>query len=239
MANDLTNKGNGGNLVLTDDYAAKLLSGIAESRASTRVYGGGKPLLRLMKGGPWVYGINNEEVGEDTLWLVNIMSLQHGWCCWVDGELKGEVMVSMSLPKPPMPAPINGIDYKEQRNIDMRACAGEDEGTDVLYKCNSMSGIDAVIGLLAEIQKRLATPEGRRFPCPVLSLGHSWYPHPKYSRVTTPVYNIVGWGNMNGDLEGAATSKIAAVKDQAPEKAPEPVSTQQAHVGQRRRPVAR
>ena len=54
----------------------------------------------MLKSGNWVFGMENEEVQGGSRWIVNIMSLAHGWCCWVEtsgndkNKLKGEVMVS-------------------------------------------------------------------------------------------------------------------------------------------------
>ena len=84
---------------LSTDLVSKLVSGIAESRATTVVAGGGKPLLRMLKSGDWVFGAGNEEVQDGSHWVINVMSLGHGFTCWVEGagsaknELRGEVMV--------------------------------------------------------------------------------------------------------------------------------------------------
>ena len=48
-----------------------------------------------MKSGEWVFGQENEEVQEGSQWVVNVMSLAHGYCCWVEtapnkpNELRG------------------------------------------------------------------------------------------------------------------------------------------------------
>ena len=87
---------------LPAELAARFMKGIAESRATTVIAGGGKPFLRMLKSSEWVFGPGNEEVQEGSHWVVNIMSLAHGCSCWVDtgegqkNELKGEVMTSMA-----------------------------------------------------------------------------------------------------------------------------------------------
>lgn len=234
---------------LPANFIDKLASGIAESRATTLLAGGGKPFLRLLKNEVWVWGPSNEEMQPGSRWVVNIMSLAHGWNCWVDSEMRGEVMASMADPKPECPPPIDGTPYKEQRAFELKCIDGDDEGTEVLYKCNSLSGIRAIDGLLAQIQRQLATAEGRLHPCPVITFSSSWYDHPKFGRVTTPIYDLVGWSDMDGNLAGAPSPAMAppaakaAVKPTKAAKAPlepvAPVSTQQAHAGQRRRPAAR
>lgn len=234
---------------LPANFIDKLASGIAESRATTLLAGGGKPFLRLLKNEVWVWGPSNEEMQPGSRWVVNIMSLAHGWNCWVDSEMRGEVMASMADPKPECPPPIDGTPYKEQRAFELKCIDGDDEGTEVLYKCNSLSGIRAIDGLLAQIQRQLATAEGRLHPCPVITFGSSWYDHPKFGRVTTPIYDLVGWSDMDGNLAGAPSPAMAppaakaAAKPTKAAKAPlapvEPAPTQQAHAGQRRRPAAR
>lgn len=257
--NDLT-KMNGGAVALPDDFADQLGSGIAESRATTRL-ASGKPFLRMLKSGDWVFGQTSEEVQPGSWWAVNIMSLAHGWCCWVDtgnkNELLGEVMDSMTRPKPAKPQPINGTTFVEQRAFDLKCINGDDAGTEVQFKTNSLGGMKAADKLLAAIQTRLAQPDGRTYPLPVLELGEEYYEHSKYGRIYTPVLAIVGWANMQGELEGerplaidegaapAASAKKprkAAVASppplpDAPVDAPAP--TQRQHVGQRRRPAAR
>jgi hypothetical protein len=86
----------------------QIAKGIAENRAPTSVAGGGKPLLRLLRDGIWVFGQENIEVQEGSHWAVNPMMLVHGWVCWIDGgpnaknELAGEVMGPMWEPRVPV-----------------------------------------------------------------------------------------------------------------------------------------
>src|SRR6187200_157144 len=98
--NDITN--------LPADFVTRLMSGIAQARAST-ILPGGKPYFRLLKTKKYVFGQANEEMQEGSRWAVNIMSMAHGWSCWVDGgpnqanSLAGEVMTAMTNPLPPRP----------------------------------------------------------------------------------------------------------------------------------------
>jgi len=245
--NDLVNPGASGGLPA--DFLQKLSSGIAESRATTILAGGGKDLLRLLKGGRWVFGQGNEEVQDGSRWVVNIRSLAHGYICWVEGTLRGEVLASMTAPKPDMPAPIEGIPFQELRTFEAKCIAGDDTGHEVLHKINSISGIRAVDGLLAAIIQQIVADKAH--PCPVLRFGTDGYQHKQYGWIDTPIYEVVGWSDMHGNLAGEVQASLPlaepAAKPARQRKAPlsepvapvEPVSTTQAHVGQRRRPVAR
>src|SRR5262245_64183464 len=101
-------------LALSQDLVAKLTKGIAESRASTTIVGG-KPLLRLLKSGYWVFGVEDSEVQEGSTWAINPLSLGHGWAAWTNdpdprakNQLVGEVMAGMTEPKPARPADVDG-----------------------------------------------------------------------------------------------------------------------------------
>ena len=253
------------------DYAKSLASGIQESRQQTVIAGGGKDLLRLLKSGEWVFGATNEEVQEGSSWIVNIRTLGHGWACWVEGvgnnknELAGEVMAPMNTPKPQRPPPIGETAYQEQRWFELKCMDGDDEGKEVMHKTGSVGGMRAVDGLLADIFRQLnSNPE---YSFPVIQLEVDSYQHTKWGKIYTPVFNITGWANEDGEIYDEetpskprlATDGGAAVEPE-PEPEPEPakaagkaakaplkaapakagkapVTTAAAHTGQRRRPA--
>src|SRR4030095_16820073 len=202
------------NNTLPADFAAKLMSGIAQSRATTVTRGGGKDLLRLLKSGEWVFGQQNEEVQQGSQWVVNVMSLVHGWVCWVEGSgnnknsKRGEVMISMTEEKPACPRPIDNTPYKEQRAFELKCLNGDDAGTEVRHEITSIGGLRAVDGLLAKIHARLAVDPV--YCCPVLTFGVDSYPHPKWGKIYTPVYDIVAWADMNGEKAPPQRPQVAS-----------------------------
>jgi len=64
----------------------------------------GSVILKMDKRGDWVFGADQTEVDEGTLWAVNPFSFVHGYIAWGDGEVLGEKMVSVSHPLPEMEA---------------------------------------------------------------------------------------------------------------------------------------
>jgi hypothetical protein len=210
-------------LTAHQEFAKQLAEGIAESRASTILSGGGTPLLRLLKRGNWVFGMENEEVQGGSRWIVNPMSLAHGYCCWVEtagndkNKLKGEVMVSITKPKPAMPPPIEGTPYKEQRAFNLKCYDGEDAGAEVTYKTNSDGGMKAFDKLILAIQQRLVADP--LHCCPVLVLGAESYDHPKWGETWKPIFDIAGWSDMNGNLAGQQ-AQVATAKPAEPPPAP-------------------
>jgi hypothetical protein len=240
---------------LPANFLEKMATGIAESRRSTVLGIGGKPLLGMSKAGAWVFGQNKEPVQEGSTWAVNPLSLGHGYCCWKDeggaNTLAGEIMVSMAEPKPAKPDPITGTPYVEQRTFDLRCLTGVDAGTEVKYKTNSYGGLNAVDGILAAMQEHWRIDPAH--PCPVLTLASKDYQHKKYGQIFNPVLTIVGWVTMDGSGGEPAPEpkpKPEPAKPAKPKKAPlsvvesaytldpelAPAPTQRAHQGQRRRP---
>jgi hypothetical protein len=238
MANVTTTKPAG----LPGDLLARITSGIAENRAPTTTAGGGKPLLRLLRDGIWVFGQENIEVQDGSYWAVNPMQLTHGWVCWIDGgpnaknELAGEIMGPMWEPRVPRPAPIGATPFKEQFGCEMRCLTGDDAGIEIQFKTPSDGGIRAMVKLRDEVQRHL-TNGGAAFPCPVVELTQEHYNHSKWGKIYKPIMNIVGWCDMNGLMEGEAPEAIEAPEEPAPEPEPEP-EVAPVKTRQRRAPAA-
>lgn len=223
---------------LPANFAERLSAGIAEARANTIINAGGKPLLRLLKDGEWVFGQGDEVVQEGSRWVINVASIGHGYCCWIDGSLRGEVMGSVFDHKPPQPAPVEGVGFKEQRSFDMKCLDGDDAGTEVLYKTSSLSGMGESDRLFAALQARVS--EEKVYIFPVVTMGTSHYTHKKHGKIYTPVLTIVGWVDGNGQTAGGGITGRQNVENpekptrlrKAPIAQPTeepPLTTQQAH----------
>lgn len=235
---------------LPADFVSKLVTGIAQSHSQMRTTGG-KPFLRLLKEGIWVYGADDTEVEGGSLWAVNVAEMKHGWSCWVDhgpgqkNTLEDEIMVSVLDHKPPMPPPLNGSPYKEQYSLELKCLDGEDAGTEVLYKISSVGGTRAFRDLTEAIMQRAQAGNSHIFPAIALEADH--YNHTKHGRIYVPILTVKQWADVDGNLEEEATALPEPAPEPAPRraqkaaakpvpKAEAPVSTHQARSGQRRRP---
>jgi hypothetical protein len=216
MASNIAKAGNG-STALSTDLVAGLRAGIAESRASTPI-AGGKPLLRLLKNGVWVFGQSDDPVQEGSSWAINPLSIGHGWSCWSNhppalkrkNELLGEVMAPITSHKPPRPDDIQGFPFTEQRIFELRCLDGDDAGTEVLYKTSSVGGMRAVDTMLAKLVEQLGTDPSH--PVAIVQLESDSYNHSQYGQTFVPLIEIVGWADMSG--EQAETSE--ASEDEAP-----------------------
>lgn len=259
---DLTTRGGGNSKAvstLSADLVSGLVAGIGDSRANTPIAGGGKPLLRLLKSGTWVFGQNDDEVQEGSEWAVNPLSIMHGWSCWSDyGEktknvLLGETMVPVTEHRPNMPEALASGEWKAQRSCELHCMNGDDEGTEVLYKTASVGGLRAMDVFLGALQAHLK--EDPSSPVAILRLEVDSYKHSQFGQTFVPILEIVGWATMDGErvgeLEGptedeaetpaTTKKKKAPLKAAAATVAPDPDLTVAARVGapRRQRPAGR
>lgn len=198
-----------------------LVAGLANLAANVQT-GGGTPYLRLLKSGAYVYGPENIEIEEGSLWAVNPFSIQHGFACWSDGELLGEQMFPFNAQLPnPDTLPDYGDEWKPQISAHLKCLNGEDEGVEVLYKSTSLGLRTAMKDLInAIIAKAGEDPEHL---VPVISLNVGSYHHKKYGEVFYPEFEIVDWIGMDGEGAGAEqAAKSGPDPDETVEQGPGP-----------------
>jgi hypothetical protein len=242
---------------LPADFGDSLMKGIEQTR-STIGTAGGKAFMRMTRAGDFIYGPQNIDVQDGSHWAVNLASLEHGWICWGDGELLGQIMVDVRLPQPMRPPAIEGYSFEPQFGMNLACISGDDHGLEVIYKNNSLGFKKAFDQLLADIRARYLIDQ--QFYWPVIELHSSSYPHKKYNIIFEPIFKIVGWADAEGNLQTNKPRAVASPQAATPRKraavAVEPVSEPEAvsepevtedapapapvaRQGQRRRPAAR
>ena len=165
----------------------------------------GTAILKMDKTGHWVFGADQTEVEDDSLWAVNPFSFVHGYIAWGDGEVLAEKMVSVAEPLPELdPAP-NAAKRGWEMQIGMTlACTnGEDEGMQARYSVTSVGGKRAVQALAVAIAEQVDKDQAK--PVPVIRLKKEHYQHKSYGRIFTPVFDVVDWVAMDKepDLDAA------------------------------------
>jgi hypothetical protein len=202
MVNDLT--GNGKGTAVSTELLSSLRSGIADSRANTEITGGGgKPLLRLLKSGQWVYGQTDEPVQEGSEWAINPLTVQHGWVCWSDypGNTKnkrlGAALTPITQKKPGRPIDIDGFPWNDLWVFELACISGEDKGVEVTYNANSGGGKKAADAYLASLQRQIEVDPTRLVA--IVQLEAASYQHVKYGQIFNPVLDIVEWVDMDGN----------------------------------------
>ena len=202
----------GANLPSVKSLSSALRS--IESSASAA----GMAILKMDKTGHWVFGADQTEVEDDSLWAINPFSFVHGYIAWGDGEVLGEKMVSVAEPLPELdPAP-GGAKRGWEMQIGMTlACTnGEDEGLQARYSVTSVGGKRAVQALAVAIAEQVDKDQTK--PVPVVRLKKEHYQHKSYGRIFTPVFDLVKWVSMDADAAGETVEEAEAPADEAPRR---------------------
>lgn len=229
--------------LFNDDDIDALVSGIAQSRATTPL-AGGEPILRLSRDGHWIYGQGDDPVQEGSEWAVNPGSIMHGWVCWSDdSKLAGEVMAHVSKPKPARPDPIGNLAWKEQRTCNMKCVYGDDDGLQVIFKTSSIGGLRAFDLFMSRLvpqvlhEKETVSDAAQRRVVAIVELTSDSYPNKKYGGVTYfPVIKINDWANMRGETDKPV---LTPTQSAAMKAATVEVPPQRPSAAPRRRPQER
>jgi hypothetical protein len=210
----------GANLPSVKSLSAALRSIEADVGAA-----GGIVILKMDKTGHWVFGADQTEVEDDSIWAVNPFSFVHGFIAWGEGVVLAEKMALVSEPLPETgPAP-DGAKRGWEMQVGMTlACTdGEDEGLQARYTVTSVGGKKAVQALAIAIAEQVdVNPEK---PVPLVSLKKEHYQHKSYGRIYTPIFDITGWTSLDAssaaaesDADDAEDQADEAVADEAPRR---------------------
>lgn len=161
-------------------------------------------ILKMDKTGHWVFGADQTEVEDGSLWAVNPFSFVHGYIAWGEGEVLGEKMASVTQPLPEVDAPPPGAKrgWETQIGFSLKCISGEDEGMEARYSTTSVGGKRAVQALAVAIAAQVEKDQAN--PVPVVVLAKDHYQHKSYGRVYTPVFDVKKWVSMDGDAEAQA-----------------------------------
>jgi len=177
---------------------------------------GGAVILKMDKTGHWVFGADQTEIEDDSLWAINPFSFVHGFIAWGEGEVLGEKMVSVSQPLPEMDvAPPNAKrGWETQVGMSLKCVEGEDEGMEARYSVTSVGGKRSVQALAVAIAEQVEKDSEN--PVPVVRLKKEHYQHKSYGRIYTPVFEIVKWVGMDGQADAVVSEPSVEVVEEAP-----------------------
>jgi hypothetical protein len=163
--------------------------------------GGGFAILKMDKTGHWVYGADQTEVEDDSIWAVNPFSFVHGYIAWGDGVVLAEKMTSISNPKPPIDAAPAGATrgWEDQIGLSLKCVSGEDAGLEVRYSSTSVGGKRAVQDLGTKLAEQVDKDQTK--PVAMVLLKKEHYQHKSYGKIFTPIFDIQKWASMEPDQE--------------------------------------
>lgn len=150
-------------------------------------------ILKMTKSGEWMYGADEIDVEEGSLWAVNPVSIELGYVNWpkVTGEPPEEFMRSIGdtpVSAGELPHIENAKGWQRQMAVQLMCVSGEDEGVTVRYSVSSKGGLKALRGLVDAIRREIAKDNGKFVP--VVKLDSDHYKHKEYGRIYTPVFDV-------------------------------------------------
>ena len=182
----------------------------------TEIGPAGVVIIKMDKTGHWVFGADQTEIEDDSLWAINPFSFVHGFIAWGDGEVLGEKMVSVSQPLPELDAapPNAKKGWEAQVGLSMKCINGEDKGMEARYTTTSVGGKRSVQALAVAIATQVEKDQSK--PVPIVALKKEHYTHKSYGRIYTPVFDIQEWVSMDVDAAPTDAPKIEAPAEEAP-----------------------
>ena len=159
---------------------------------------GGNVILKMDKAGHWVFGADQTEVEDDSVWAVNPFSFVHGFIAWGEGEVLGEKMVSITEPLPELDVPPPGAKrgWEPQVGMSVKCLDGEDAGVEARYTVTSVGGKRAMHQLAMKVADQVEKDQDA--PVAVVKLDSEYYQHKSYGRVYTPVFDVIDWISLDG-----------------------------------------
>lgn len=172
----------------------------------------GVVILKMDKGGHWVFGADQTEVEDDSTWAVNPFSFVHGFIAWGDGEVLGEKMVAVSQPLPEIDEAPPGAKkgWEQQIGMSLKCLTGDDAGMEARFTTTSVGGKRGVQTIAAALAEQVDLDQTK--PVPVVRLKKDHYQHKSYGKIYTPIFEIVEWVSMEGEEpeKAARRRRIAA-----------------------------
>lgn len=197
--------------------SVKSLSSALRSIEAEVGMSGGMVILKMDKTGHWVFGADQTEVENDSIWAVNPFSFVHGYIAWGEGTVLGEKMAPVHEPLPETGPSPDGAKrgWEMQVGMSLACTTGEDEGMQARYTVTSVGGKRAVQALALAIADQADKNPDQ--PVPLVRLKKEHYNHKSYGRIFTPVFDVVGWVSLDAD---DASAEIADEDVVAEEGAP-------------------
>jgi len=173
------------------------------------------------KTGDFLLGRDAENIVEEVV-TIHTDSIAHGWVCWSGGK-PTKTLVNFTQPLPNQPAPIGDDGFVEARAIMFAT----DDGIQAILEGNSYGIRKGIDDLMMSIKQQAMVAENANYLYPQVELGSNSYKHSAGNIIHNPVFKVVNWCDVEGNIQGE-TKKIEA-------QAEEPVVEKEAAAAPKRR----
>ena len=204
------------------NVGSDLQAALGQSKVKETAQGGMQHMRFGAYTGEWSYGKEGLDITDEEI-IVNTQSLQHGWVQWCN-QKPTERMVSFVED---LPIPMEDVKDKKgvvcqaQEARGFQAMLPEDDGTHTLvsFVNNSFGARKGVDVLMNAIRVKAGTTADFLYPKVRLTEDGNSYENPnkKGETIFNPMFEIVSWHNMAGDVEGEAATQVEDQSDPEPE----------------------
>lgn len=173
--------------------------------------------------GDWVFGAEDNYCDPESVWAVNLGSIEQGWVCWHRSQLVGRH--SRLAHEPPimdheLPQLPPGQEWSPMKKMALKCIHGPNDGDEVTYETASRGGREAIKKLLGEVFKR--SRSGGQDIIPLVTLDSYTYPNKISGKdVRNPVFVLVGWsdGESIPNLDAPVLEEEPAIKKRSRKRA--------------------
>ncbi len=152
-------------LAAADDYYARL----AAEAQSYKGGGDGHAFLKFNgNDGYYTYGAEDNELPNGTEVAVNMRSFKRGWICWMGGQPKEEIMLSIEEGQPPQKYELTdhsdgkgyaeGDGWQEQKTIEFKTL--DETALTLLFQANNASKMRALEALMKDFARNFMSHPG-------------------------------------------------------------------------------
>lgn len=159
----------------------------------------GMNYMKLTKRGEWIYGVDDIDVEDGSEWAVNPNSLAVGYVAWpINGTGKplGEEMRGITddpIIESQLPDVGSNATWNQQVGMQLMCVAGEDVGTEAIFKTSSKGGINGFNDFLNVVMQHFQENPGTENVVPVIELVVDSYKHKDWGEISTPVFKLLKW----------------------------------------------
>lgn len=160
----------------------------------------GVPLLKFVKTGKWLLGVNNEPA-DGIRAAVNPMAIRIGYVVWQEGQVVAESpLVPFTAGWTSVPE-IEGNSKERTRKYVVGMKLIDDGDVECIFSTATDGGAKAIENLIGEFYLRAKA--GSPYFVPVVTLGADSYRHPSYGITFKPSLKVDSWISMEGKTEPA------------------------------------
>lgn len=170
------------------------------NRFERKAAGADSTMYMSFKKGDFTFGADDEEMDDETQFVVDMTSMMSGWICWVNKEVVDEIHVPVLKGDPPAEAdlPDHSAEYVDpakdgwnsQSSFMMRELGGFKR--QFQFK-GSSKGVNKAVGNLCKEFLKEGRARNDATLCPVITLQSDSYKHKTYGKIPTPVFQVESW----------------------------------------------